>query len=539
MGLDKRSNWIRVRRVLEDTAAAVEAGGVYDPHAEARDRGRKRIIKYDSEQAKVVLGALHSGLGLANSTLILNIFRQARGLPAVSYITVQRFVCDHPCVEYRKRRTKKSGKDDNGSDWAKARLILVKQLQQQLDLGEAQASEGSHVGTPADTADLSPHLPPLSLDKIAFWDEHHKKVRLGHASKWEMRYRLDENGGLSRDGELEPDKPTTSVKYPGEARGCFGVAMVSGRGNGMKQGKTLPPFNYTGKKVVGVKTWNKAKDAELNRVLNLRVSWGPQGHGYKERFPETWQQELEAQIKKKLICVTDIMDHVVQESTKAFKGSTHEHNFFIYHDALSAWWEPEAQKHMKELGFADRQIRSLDPEMPKRYRGKLVGDSPELCRGLDSHGFADLDRSMTLNASLAKLMPEDHPAHKTFNMGTPGAVWSCMVKTWMCSPTSSRIIEDIEHLPEVLDKIIAAEGCVVQDEFLRTGRRARAAEDQDSAHQPSTRKIRQRQRKETLEMPPIHPDLLPAWKKLTQGSGGGEVGCGDLELELELELEAD
>ena len=102
--------------------------------------------------------------------------------------------------------------------------------------------------------------------------------------------------------------------------------------------------------------------------------------------------------------------------------------------------------------------------MPKRYRGKLVGDSPELCRGLDSHGFADLDRSMTLNASLAKLMPEDHPAHKTFNMGTPDAVWSCMVKTWMCSPTSSRIIEDIEHLPEVLDKIIAAEGCVVQDD---------------------------------------------------------------------------
>ena len=95
----------------------------------------------------------------------------------------------------------------------------------------------------------------------------------------------------------------------------------------------------------------------------------------------------------------------------------------------------------------------------------------------------------------------------------------------------------LEWLPEVLDKIIAAEGCAVQDEFLRTGRRARAAEDQDTAHQPSTRKIRQRQRKETLEMPPIHPDVLPAWKKLAQGSGGGEVGRGAFEMELELEAD--
>jgi len=113
-------------------------------------------------------------------------------------------------------------------------------------------------------------------------------------------------------------------------------------------------------------------------------------------------------------------------------------------------------------------------------------------------------------------------------MGTPDAVSSCMVKTWMCSPTSSRVIQDIEHLPDVLDKIIAAEGCVVQDEFLRTGRRARAAQDQDTARQPSTRRIRQRQRKETQEMPPIHPDLLPVWKKPTQlcletGGSGVEI----------------
>ena len=28
-------------------------------------------------------------------------------------------------------------------------------------------------------------LPPLYLHGIVFWDEHHKKVRLGHAPQWE------------------------------------------------------------------------------------------------------------------------------------------------------------------------------------------------------------------------------------------------------------------------------------------------------------------------------------------------------------------
>ena len=39
---------------------------------------------------------------------------------------------------------------------------------------------------------------------------------------------------------------------------------------------------------------------------------------------------------------------------------------------------------------------------PKDNRqGKLVGDSPELCRALDSHGFADLDAAVAFRCSLA------------------------------------------------------------------------------------------------------------------------------------------
>jgi len=40
------------------------------------------------------------------------------------------------------------------------------------------------------------------------------------------------------------------------------------------------------------------------------------------------------------------------------------------------------------------------------------------------------------------------------------------------TPSSERVIEDVDRMLVVLDKIIAAGGCVVPGEFLRTGRRA-------------------------------------------------------------------
>ena len=35
-----------------------------------------------------------------------------------------------------------------------------------------------------------------------------------------------------------------------------------------------------------------------------------------------------------------------------------------------------------------------------RYGMKLVGNSPEICRGLDSHGFADLKHSGRINSAM-------------------------------------------------------------------------------------------------------------------------------------------
>lgn len=133
---------------------------------------------------------------------------------------------------------------------------------------------------------------------------------------------------------------------------------------------------------------------------------------------------------------------------------------------MSAWWEKEAQDYLCEtLKFGDRQLCNAgNTNRSNRYRGKVVGDSPELCRGLDSHGFADLKMSVQYHASLSPVYPVTDP--RRFNTGTPKEMWETLLRCWQMEPTSERVMEDILGLPRVLEKIIRHCGCVVKDDAL-------------------------------------------------------------------------
>jgi hypothetical protein len=173
-----------------------------------------------------------------------------------------------------------------------ARLAQAQQIQKQLDLGAGPPP----VPSPAAAADAAadPPLPPLFLDGIAWWDEFHLKVRLGHSSKYEVRLcrHPDTHGVCSEEegGVWTEEKPTTSMKYPGEGRACAGTVMFKDEGNedegvyGGYKGVTVPLFNYTGRTVVGLKAWNQAKQAELARVKPLKMPWGNEGEGYEQRY---------------------------------------------------------------------------------------------------------------------------------------------------------------------------------------------------------------------------------------------------------------
>jgi hypothetical protein len=74
-------------------------------------------------------------------------------------------------------------------------------------------------------------------------------------------------------------------------------------------------------------------------------------------------------------------------------------------------------------------------------------------------------------------------------------------------------VEDIMHLPVVLEKIIEAGGCVIQDEFLRTGRRYRADDKGDCKNKP-----RRSGRISTAVLPPVHTDAIPALESLNRSN---------------------
>ncbi|KAJ1406775.1 hypothetical protein B484DRAFT_404029 [Ochromonadaceae sp. CCMP2298] len=117
---------------------------------------------------------------------------------------------------------------------------------------------------------------------------------------------------LHEFGGIIPEKSMrTSVKFAGEARGCFGAAIVENAATEVLSGVKAPPFNFTGKWVVGVKAWREQKLAELRRVLPLKGPWtNDPTYGCKQ-------------------------------------NSTHVEDFMVFHDCLSQWWEKEAQEYMK------------------------------------------------------------------------------------------------------------------------------------------------------------------------------------------------
>jgi hypothetical protein len=65
-----------------------------------------------------------------------------------------------------------------------------------------------------------------------------------------------------------------------------------------------------------------------------------------------------------------------------FKGTSHEHDWLFYHDALCLLTAHETVAWMKEKGYYDKWILlelglHCDDDDLKQYRGRPVGNSPE------------------------------------------------------------------------------------------------------------------------------------------------------------------
>ena len=122
-----------------------------------------------------------------------------------------------------------------------------------------------------------------------------------------------------------------------------------------------------------------------------------------------------------------------------------------------------------DLFMVARQLRVGLESMPEIYRGKCVGDSPELCRILDSHGFSDLENSISHHVALSSFLPFDDT--RRFNLGTPKEVMRTMKRCWEIAPSSEQIVAYAKRYSEILKLIVEADGVMIPGEALRSGRR--------------------------------------------------------------------
>jgi hypothetical protein len=120
---------------------------------------------------------LESGGGQIQATITVNEWRKQQDPPRPEVCRATVVAAAKQLGAQKRRRMKvKVGNTDAGSVWAQCRLEQAIQFLAQLRAGRRQGVCS---------------LRPIYIAGISFWDEKHKKVHNGCASKWQWRVPRD------------------------------------------------------------------------------------------------------------------------------------------------------------------------------------------------------------------------------------------------------------------------------------------------------------------------------------------------------------
>jgi hypothetical protein len=473
-GLNLPGSARKVQRTLQDI---VEHGDAFDPKAASARGGRKR--KLSVVECEIAADMLRQGHGLSQTTITLNAIREKNNRSKVARTTVRDSVRAVLGAEARRTTKRATGNKDKESAWAKARLAQAKQYKDQLSRGGTATTRRGALAACA----------PLELNQIAWWDEKHCKSVLGPSGKFQWTYTVGDDFRFlpeEQGGKHFAPAQVVQPKYDTEARFAFGVMKKLADGGRSQVGVRLPPFDYTGQKMLGVAAYEKAVQKEVDATATKKGCWAQyrpdaaqasdprylEGGRYFLRYGDAWRDKIDDHLK--LVCVTRLIDHIIGACDEAFRDTPYASTYVIAHDALSQFTEARAQAYLLSKGFGPARLLgpSGDTNAGTRYATRAVGDSPELMP-CDSNLFADYSRGIKMHRAATWDLPVDDP--RKFKFGTPAEVASTMRRVWQVCPTSERIVQDINRFPEALDKIIAAEGAYVPELDKRTGRRARRA----------------------------------------------------------------
>jgi hypothetical protein len=215
-------------------------------------------------------------------------------------------------------------------------------------------------------------------------------------------------------------------------------------------------------------------DGDAPEVTDYRKAANP----YEARYGDDWVLKIrETNFMSAYVCVTELVEWIVESTKKMFQGTTHEDDWVFYHDALSQLTANETVIWMKAKGYYDRWIHPLNklhqdqPDL-KAYYNRPVGDRPE---NMPWDNTLNQDVHVSVNQHVLFTSKYEEDDERKFSLSTPNrasyAYRRILHPVTGVVPSSDRIIHDVELVFESLMKIHHAKG--IKDTTLanRSGNR--------------------------------------------------------------------
>ena len=126
----------------------------------------------------------------------------------------------------------------------------------------------------------------------------------------------------------------------------------------------------------------------------------------------------------KFCCITDLIRFMTNEAEKLMKGSVHEENFFIFHDALVLMTAKETINWTRQNGYLHRWLLPLNGMQDgTNYAGSPVGNSPDFMP-LDNSLNRDILHSLRMHSVLSRYIvdgeeTDEEERNMCFSYSTP------------------------------------------------------------------------------------------------------------------------
>ena len=199
---------------------------------------------------------------------------------------------------------------------------------------------------------------------------------------------------------------------------------------------------------------------------------------YLSRYGEDlWESKINTSVfMNKYMCVTELVKGIYEASEQAFIGTTHENDWYFYHDALSQMTAKSTRAWMQEQGYYSRWlIPQLGLNSGTVYVARPVGNRPEFMP-LDNSLNADIQYALSLHCAITAHLDDDD--ERKFSMATPLTIVRGIRRLWGNEggnvPSSRRICKDCDRALRAFGEVYRHEGKMVKGLANRNGHRNHA-----------------------------------------------------------------